>query len=116
MTNFENELAKVLFWSNKISSERKAIDIAKQVSKDLLKIAKIEIENNIEKQNKNIKNDVIVQTIITKQLSYDRCEDFIKTKSFKQTDPLYLINDWIKELEKEQMNGTEMSNVNIIFR
>ena len=56
-----------------------------------------------------------VSTIITMQLSYDRCDNFIMTKTFEESEPITNIRVWVDGLKKDQMQGTGMSNVNIEF-
>lgn len=56
-----------------------------------------------------------VITIITQQLSYNRCDDVIKTKDFDESEPISKIREYIESLEHIQMEGTLMSNVNIEF-
>ena len=56
-----------------------------------------------------------VSTIITMQLSYDRYDNFIKTKTFEESEPITNIKKWIDCLKEDQLQGTCMSNVNIEF-
>lgn len=56
-----------------------------------------------------------VITIITQQLSYNRCDDVIKIMEFEESEPISKIREHIESLEHIQMKGTLMSNVNIEF-
>lgn len=56
-----------------------------------------------------------VITIITQQLSYNRCDDVVKVKEFDESEPISKIREYIESLEHIQMEGTLMSNVNIEF-
>ena len=57
-----------------------------------------------------------VSTIITVQLAYDRCDDFIETRVFDGSEPISKIKEWADSLKARQMEGTEMSNINIRFK
>ena len=56
-----------------------------------------------------------VTTIITQQLSYNRCDDITKTKTFDISEPISKIKEYVDSLKHLQMEGTLMSNVNIEF-
>jgi len=56
-----------------------------------------------------------VTTIITQQLSYNRCDEIIKTKTFDMSEPISKIKEYVDSLKHLQMEGTLMSNVNIEF-
>ena len=58
----------------------------------------------------------VVTTIITEQRSYDRVDEVIKTKVFGTDQPISSILEWVRGLERLQMEGTLMSNVCIDFR
>ena len=58
---------------------------------------------------------VTVTTIITQQLAYDRCDEFVKVKTFDESEPISKIKDWVEYLKTQQMQGTGMSNVCIEF-
>jgi len=58
---------------------------------------------------------VTVTTIITEQLAYDRCDNFIKVKTFDESEPISSIKEWVEGLETQKMHGTGMSNVCIEF-
>lgn len=57
-----------------------------------------------------------VSTIITVQLAYARCDDFIETRVFDGSEPISKIKEWADSLKARQMEGTEMSNINIRFK
>lgn len=56
-----------------------------------------------------------VNTTITEQLSYDRCDDIVKIAEFDENEPISEIRKWKERLEKEQMEETVMSPIRIEF-
>ena len=56
-----------------------------------------------------------VTTIITQRLSYDRCDEFVKVKTFDESEPISKIKDWVEYLKTQQAQGTGISNVCIEF-
>ena len=42
---------------------------------------------------------VTVTTIITQQLAYDRCDEFVKVKTFDESEPISKIKDWVEYLK-----------------
>lgn len=97
MTNFENELAKILHYysSDGPISESKAIDIATKISSTLKDCAFIE-----EKEEKD-KIEAVAVVNVTFQTGETDFDHTIKTKIFKGSDSLVDIEKWYKDLNKQ---------------
>lgn len=97
MTNFENELAKILHYysSDGPISESKAIDIAKKISSTLKDYAFIE-----EKEERD-KIEAVAVVNVTFQTGETDFDHTIRTKIFKGSDSLVDIEKWYKDLNKQ---------------
>ena len=97
MTNFENELAKILHYysSNGPISESKAVDIATKISSTLKDYAFIE-----EKEERD-KIEAVAVVNVTFQTGETDFDHTIRTKIFKGSETLTDIEKWYKDLNKQ---------------
>lgn len=58
----------------------------------------------------------IALTTITRQLSNDRCEEFIETLELDERSTVANIREWANKLKTQQMPGTCMGNIVIKFK
>ena len=99
MTNFENELAKILHYysSDGPISESRAINIATKISSTLKDYAFIEEK---EERDKIEAVAVVDVTFRTGETDFDHT---IRTKIFKGSDCLTDIKKWYEDLNKEYL-------------